>query len=249
MSMMNLPYFYPHCKSWTKQKAMNIGQEIEECPYCLAIHSLEYESMTTVWRWDLELPGDWQFSQWESVRLFPVQVCQPVLRCSQCGEHIKVIPSFIQQGTTLTLPALIFIAFAYEFSGLTWRDLPQKFCDADNRIAHSTLYKAVHGLGRLIHSDSEFRKLCQQHLPAIKTIPGWPIPSWPPPKSIYIHTVIREKGVRSLIRFLWPYYQHIPKVFNRFVIALEHLFVNSNKKIPVLYKKDRQEEDGILNTA
>jgi len=110
---------------------MNIGQEIEECPYCLAIHSLEYESMTTVWRWDLELPGDWQFSQWESVRLFPVQVCQPVLRCSQCGEHIKVIPSFIQQGTTLTLPALIFIAFA-----------------------------------------SEFRKLCQQHLPAIKTIPG-----------------------------------------------------------------------------
>jgi len=79
---------------------MNIGQEIEECPYCLAIQSLEYKSMATVWRWDLELPGDWQFPQWESVRLFPIQIHQPVLRCSQCGEHIKVIPSFLQPGTS-----------------------------------------------------------------------------------------------------------------------------------------------------
>jgi len=56
--------------------------------------------MATVWRWDLELPGDWQFPQWESVRLFPIQIHQPVLRCSQCGEHIKVIPSFLQPGTS-----------------------------------------------------------------------------------------------------------------------------------------------------
>jgi hypothetical protein len=150
----------------------------------LGIHSLQYESMATIWRWDLELPADWQFPQWESVQLFPIQVNQPVFACSQCGQFIKVIPSFIQPGTTLTLPALIFVAFAYEFSSLTWRDLPQKFCAEDNRIAHSTLYKAVHGLGRLIHSDLEFRKLCQQYLPTIRAIPGGPTPDWPPPKSI-----------------------------------------------------------------
>lgn len=228
---------------------MNISQEIEECPSCSAIHSLEYKTMATVWRWDLELPDDWQFPHWESVRLFPLQVPQPVLRCRQCGEHIKVIPSFIQSGTTLTLPALIFIAFAYEFSSLTWRDLPQKFCAANNRIAHSTLYKAVHSLGRLIHSDAEFRKLCQDYVPAIKTIPSWPIPNWPPPKSVYTHTVIREQGVRLLIRSLWPYCQHISQVFDRFVIALERLFVNSNKQIPVLYEKDQRKGDSALNTA
>ncbi|MHB1404453.1 MAG: hypothetical protein ACYCV0_02555 [Desulfitobacteriaceae bacterium] len=228
---------------------MNIGQEIEECPYCLAIHSLKYECMATVWRWDLELPDDWQFPQWESVRLFPIQVNQTVLRCNQCGELIKVIPSFIQHGTTLTLPALIFVALAYEFSDLTWRDLPQKFCDEDNRIAHSTLYKAVHGLGRLIHSDSEFRKLCQQYLPSISAIPRWSIPHWPPPKSIYTHTVIREKGVRSLIRSLWPYYHYLSEVFDRFVISLEHVFVNSSKAIPVLYKKGWREEDTAVNTS
>lgn len=246
--MFNLSYFHPNCKAWTEQKALNIDQEIEECPYCSAIRSLKCESMAPVWCWDLELPEGWLFPQWESVRLFPIQVNQPVLRCSQCAEHIKVIPSFIQNGTTLTLPALIFVAFAYEFSNLTWRDLPQKFCDQDNRIAHSTLYKAIHGIGRLIQTDSEFRQLCLQNLPILKIVPNWPIPKWPPPKSIYVHTVIREKGVRFLIRFLWPYYQYIPEVFDRFVIALERVFVNSNKQVPALYKNDR-EENTTLNTA
>ena len=248
-SMINLPYFHPYCKTWNEQKAINIGQEIEKCPYCLAVHSLEFQSMAPVWRWDIAIPADWQFPQWESVRLFPIQVNQPVLRCSQCGEHIKVIPSFIQHGTTLTLFALIFVAFAYEFFDLTWRDMPEKFCDEDNRIAHSTLYKAVHGLGRLIYSDAEFRKLCEEHLPAIKTIPNWPIPNWPPPKSVYTHTVMREKGVRFLIRFLWPYQRYLQEFFPRLVIALEHVFVNSGKEIPRLYKKGWREEDIVLNTA
>ena len=246
--MLNLPYFHPHCKTWTEQKALNISQEIEECPYCSAIHSLNYKSMAPVWCWDLELPVDWLFPQWELVQLLPIQVNQPVLRCNQCGELIKIIPSFIQQGTTLTLPALIFVAFAYEFSDLTWRDLPQTFCTEVNRIAHSTLYKAVHDLGRLIQTNSEFRQLCLQNLPTLKSIPSWPIPPWPPPKSIYIHTVLREKGVRLLIRALRSFYQHLSEVFDRFVIALERVFVNSNQQVPVLYKNDPL-ENTLLNTA
>jgi hypothetical protein len=247
--MINLPYFHPHCNTWTEQKALDIAQEIDECPYCSAIRSLTYESMAPVWCWDLELPEGWLIPQWESVRLFPIQVNQPVLSCNQCAEHIKVIPSFIQQGTTLTLPALIFVAFAYEFSDLTWRDLPQKFCAEDNRIAHSTLYKAVHGLGRLIQTDSEFRQLCLQNLLTLKIVPSWPIPNWPPPKSIYSYTVIREKGVRLLIRSLRPHYQHLSEVFDRFIIALERVFVNSNQQIPALYKKDRREKNTTSNTA
>ena len=123
------------------------------------------------------------------------------------------------------------------------------FCAPDNRIAHSTLYKAVHGLGRLFYSDAEFRKLCEERLPALKTIPGWSIPPWPPPKSRYIYTVIREQGVRHLIRFLWHQYLNLSEVFDRFVIALERLFVHSNQQIPVLYKNDCQQGESTSNTA
>lgn len=262
--MMNVTYFYPYCKTWIEEKAHNIDQEIEECPYCSAIHRLEFKFMAPVWRWHVELPAGWQFPQWESVKLISVQVPQPVLCCKQCGQFIKVIPSFMQRGTTLTLPALIFVALAYEFSVLTWRKLVQTFCDEENGIAHSTLYKAVHGLGRLIHSDLEFRKRCQQHFPAIEairseaipdesipsdSIPGESIPHWPPPKSLYTHTVIREKGVRLLMGPLWAYHRHISEVFERFVIALERVFVHSSKAIPVLYKKGWREKGTALNTA
>ncbi len=210
--------------------------------------------MAAVWRWDLELPAAWQFPQWKSVKLLPIHVNQPVLRCSQCGEHIKVVPSFIQHGTTLTLPALIFVAFAYEFSNLTWRDLPHMFCDETNRIAHSTLYKAVHGLGRLIQTDSEFRQLCQEHLPSIRreTLHSGSIPPCPPPKSIYTHTVIREKGVRFLICTLWTYQHYFSEMFDRFVLSIEQGFVHLNRTIPMLYKKDGRdgwEENTALDTA
>ncbi|WP_240984903.1 hypothetical protein [Acididesulfobacillus acetoxydans] len=205
--------------------------------------------MAPIFCWDLELPENWQVPEWESARLVLKQVPQPVLRCCQCGTLIKVIPSFLVQGTKLTLSALIFVALAYEASELTWRELPQKFCDPVNRMAHSTLYKAVQALGRFIHSDAEFRKLCEEHLPAVKTIPGWPIPHWPPPKSIYTHTVIREKGVRLLLRFLWPYQPHIPEILGYFLSALERLFVNSKKQIPMLYPKEGRKKDRVLNTA
>ena len=251
--MINLPYFHPHCNTWTGQIAETIDQEIEECPYCLSIRSLKYGFMATVWRWDLKLPDGWQFPNWESVKLLPIHVNQPVLRCSQCGEYIKVVPSFIQHGTTLTLPALIFVAFAYEFSDLTWRDLPRLFCAEHHQIAHSTLYKAVHGLGRFIQTDSEFRQLCQKHLPSIRreTIPRG-IPPCPPPKSIYTHTVIREKCVRFLICTLWTHHPYFSKIVDRFVFSIEREFVHLNRTIPMLYKNDGRdgwEENTALDTA
>ena len=54
------------------------------------------------------------YGDWNPVALYLVQLPLPVLRCSVCKKLVKVIPSFSLQGTTLTLPALAFIIFAYE---------------------------------------------------------------------------------------------------------------------------------------
>jgi hypothetical protein len=238
--MISLTYSFPLCKKWNEEKAKNIAREIEQCPYCSAIHTLQYHSASTVWHWHIELPDDWQFPQWELVKLFPLQVQRPVLRCTQCGEMIKVIPTFLLRGTTLTLPALIFVAFAYIFSDLTWRDLPHKFCSEDNRIAHSTLYKAVHSLGRSLVTDLELRSLCQKYLPNASSRPNKPVANWPPPKAIYIHTVIRVNGTRLFLKLLWPGRpgnNSFPERFHRSITALSHVLVKWNKPIPPLYKK------------
>ena len=238
-SMISLTYFFPSCKKWNEEKTKNIAQEIDQCPYCSAIHTLQYHSVRTVWHWHIELPDDWKFPQWELVKLFPLQVQQPVLRCTQCGELSKVIPSFLLRGTTLTLPALTFVTFAYVFSDLTWRDLPRKFCSEDNRIAHSTLYKAVHSLGMSLATNLELRNLCQKYLPDANPTPNKPVANWPPPKAIYTHTVIRVNGARSLLNFLWPGRpgnNSFPERFHRTVIALSQVFVKRNKPIPSLYK-------------
>jgi len=172
--------------------------------------------------------------------LYPLQVQQPILRCTQCGELIRVTPSFLLRGTTLTLPALIFVAFAYIFSDLTWRDMAQKFCNEENRIAHSTLYKAVHSLGRSFATDLELRRLCQKYLPSASPSPSKPPAKWPPPKSIYTHTVIRIKGARPLLNSLWPGRpgnNSFPERFFRSAIVLSQILIKWNKPIPPLYKR------------
>lgn len=242
--MINLTYFTPCCKTWIEEKSKNIAEEIDECPYCSAIHTLQHNATSTVWCWHVEIPEDWQFAEWERVKLFPVQVPRPILRCTECNQLIKVIPSFLLHGTTLTLPALTFIAFVYIYSDLTWRDLPQKFCSADNRIAHSTLYKAVHSIGRLLATNSELRNLCQKYLPAANS-PNRLVANWPPPKAIYIHTVVRLKGIRSLLTSLRPGRPGsncFPERFCRWVIAQNRVFAKWNKPILPLYKGCREED-------
>jgi hypothetical protein len=148
------------------------------------------------------VPYDWEYGQWERVRLYPVQVDILILKCDSCGEVYRVYPSFVIEGTTLTLPALIFVAFAYEYSYLTWRDLPEKFCEEHNRIAHSTLYKAVHGLGKSI-ADSDngikdaIKQLADKYIPVAKE-PAQ-VSVWPAEKSLHEHTLKREAAVRALL--------------------------------------------------
>ena len=105
-------------------------------------------SKYSIGRWEIDIPYDWEFGQWERIRLYPAQADILIVKCESCGEIYRVYPSFVIKGTTLTLSAPIFIAFVYEYSTLVWRDIPEKYCDEHDKIAHSTLYKAVHELGK-----------------------------------------------------------------------------------------------------
>gem|GEM_PF-4588938 len=78
--------------------------------------------------------------------------------------------------------------------------MPEKFCDENNKIAHSTLYKAVHGLGKsIIETNDQARKelkaLLDEYLPATKESDS----SWPLAKSLYEHTINRENAIRKTL--------------------------------------------------
>jgi hypothetical protein len=130
--------------------SVNISELGLECSSCSSCRKFSFLFKYPIWRWEIDIPRDWEFGQWNRIRLYPVQVDILVIKCEDCGETYRAYPSFVIKGTTLTFSALIFIAFVYEYSGLVWRYIPEQFCCNHDMIAHSTIYKAVHGLGKSI---------------------------------------------------------------------------------------------------
>ncbi len=137
-----------------------------QCDSCSAVGSFSLsETPISITCWDIAIPQDWEYGQWNRICLYPVQVHTYQMKCAACGMDSRAYPSFIMKGSTLTLPALVFIAYVYATSTLTWRDMPERFCPETDRIAHSTLYKAVHGLGKslLIQANKVHEGLRKLH--------------------------------------------------------------------------------------
>jgi hypothetical protein len=161
--------------------------------------------------------------------------------CNVCGKPVKIVPAFMVEGTTLTLSALAFIAFAYESSTLTWRDLPDKFCDQENKIAHSTLYKAVHSMGKLFMECVEVQKLFERYLsfPCVAVGNCHPEASgWPSSKSEHPHTIAREDGARTLLTQLLSTISSNTAFINSYLRYLERLnllLIELNRPLPKLY--------------
>lgn len=224
-----------------KKDFKNIGEELEECPFCSGIRSFELKSTNHVWRWDITIPEDWKYGDWEKVRLSPEHVPLPVICCKKCNKPVRVLPAFIIGGTTLTLPALVFVAFVYESSYLVWRDIPENFCPENNRIAHSTLYKAVHGMGRLLLTDEDAQKIRDKYmgfLPDTQAINGVEIPDWPKKKSLRPHTKDRENAVRiALIVLLSTLLTNtcFTPSFIRHIDRIHMFFIKLNKPLVKLY--------------
>jgi len=144
--MHKLTVYSESCSIWNDGQLEKTGLYELDCEDCLSESSLSIIKSEDIWKWDIYIPPDWTFGDWYAVRLFLVKLKKYVVKCEICNAKYRVYPSFVLPGTSLTLFALIFIAFVYERSRLTWRDLPKYFCHVNNMIVHSTLYKAVHGL-------------------------------------------------------------------------------------------------------
>lgn len=150
-------------------------------------------------------------------------------------------PSFVLPGTTLTLSALIFIAFAYETSELTWRDLSEKFCTDQDRIAHSTLYKAVHGLGKSLLEQNQsvrdgIRKLHAAYLPQGSAS----LPGYPRMKALYDHTRERETALWDILLPLCGYTLSEPlfsRAFYHYLKPLRLIFSSLDPPVLKLYNK------------
>lgn len=175
----------------------------------------------TITRWEIDIPYDWEYGEWERIRLYPAPVNIFVIKCTACGEEYRVYPSFVTPGTTLTWSALVFIAFVYETSPLTWRELVAKFCSPEDRIAHSTLYKAVHGLGKSLSIQGmkireEIEKLqATYRSPEENTHPEQP----PQQKSRFEHTREREASLHTIILPLSYRLTYLSYRENRFIRA------------------------------
>lgn len=244
--MKKITYFAPVCNNWLNKNFEKIGEEIGQCPSCASLNSLKYKESSSVWRWHIHIPDDWVYGNWSHVNLYLVRIPQPVLRCLACKELIKLTPSFLLQGTTLTLPALAFIIFAYETSELKWRDLPEEFYDGKDKIAHSTLYIAAHRIGKLLEKDRFLEDLRRCYLPSYKLrknnfvtlIEG---KQWASPKSLFAHTQAREKGARRLVAEFLPgktenlkFHQFFPHQLD----SLNRIFAGWNKPLPKLYGQE-----------
>lgn len=238
--MNKITYYCPVCNSWVNKNFTEIGEEIGICPCCSAVSSLKFKKVSFVWRWDVYIPENWAYGNWTAINLFLVRVPLVILRCQICGERIKVSPSFLLAGTTLTLSAVAFVALAYETSKLTWRDLPEKFFDGRDKIAHSTLYRAVHKTGKLLESDQLVADLRHRYLSAHKRESVIPLegPGWSPPKSLFTRTIPRELGARRLVRELLPGKNgRFTELFHRHLDNWNRIFTGWRKPLPLLHNQ------------
>ena len=238
--MLHVTYNHPVCNTWINKKFEDICEDLWQCHYCASLGSLEYQPLKTgwLWCWHIDIPHNWVFGQWEQLHLYPLQIPIPTLGCRVCRRLIKILPSFMLRETTLTVPTLIFISFIYENTKLTWREIPQKLCPPNDQIAHSTLYKAVHRLGQLCAISREVEKLRGQYLGGFedekKDAP------WPFPKSLFEHTLCRERGLRDILAELLienAQSLNFGKLFYSFINALNRLVVRLKLILPGIYSK------------
>jgi hypothetical protein len=212
-----------------------------ECSSCSSYSNFSLLEEYFIWRWDTYIPYDWEYGQWERIELNPVQVKIYKVKCVDCGEEYRIYPSFVLPGTTLTQMALIFISFAYETSLLTWREIPEKFCTQRDKIAHSTLYRACHGLGKSILLQSEkiqeeIKKLYATYVPHDNTI----LPGTHNIKTLYQHTQKRAEALYSILLPL-SYYclgnQYFSRAFYTYLRPLRLISSSLDPPVLKLYEK------------
>jgi hypothetical protein len=147
---------------------------------------------------DIEVPCDLAVPNLFDCKLKPVNINVPEVECLDCKTKVRVIPDFITSGTTLTLAAQSLVAVFYHNSKSDgWRKINNKLCDNSDGIAHTTLYRAYHSMGKnlnkiedvLLNVISEsFSKYSENDIPQ---------------KSVKTNTRKREKVIMQFFLIIW----------------------------------------------
>lgn len=211
-----------------------------ECCYCSSYGKFLFEKSRLRWAIDVDIPYGWEFGQWSKITIFPVQINILTVKCEVCNEKFQVKPSFVLKGTRLTAAALVFTIFVYEVSELTWRDIPKTFCKSSNMIAHSTFYRAAHGLGKSIveniNIEAEIQALKDKYL--FKSEAEYNNLNFPPEKSIFEHTIHREVALRDLFLPMVSFKELQDKIylfFFKYVRSLKIIFTGLDPPVSPLY--------------
>lgn len=212
-----------------------------ECPFCAIKNAFKLLDLKARKAYDLD-DSNLKNDNLTTMQIRSSEVLTLVMRCATCGEHVYVFPSFIIQGTTVTLRAILFVTMLYESSlhfkeKCTWRHLTDTIRGNTN-IPHSVLYKAVHALGQTIESDQEMQRLMLLY-PEIFPQTEEVKEAWPPEKSIKKNTKKRELGARRILTDVYQTYCKDNSLFGSLLGNLQEkiagIFTNFGIVLATLY--------------
>lgn len=206
-----------NCKSWIRHSFEDYSLDLCECPSCAACGKFSWKKTTMRWMWDVTLPDNWSFGDYEAIRLVPVQVPIYTITCIVCDVSCILLPSFVLPGTRLTVTAVAVVALLYEATTISLRAMAEKLCDPFECIAHSTLFRALRGLGQSLQVQEVMGQLMAAGAAEEET-------GWGPAKARLPHTVKEESAVRKLLTPLWRHYVLQTRFHQRLLRYLDGLY-------------------------
>jgi len=199
-----------------------------------------------VWRIDADIMEGWLVCLRAMARLFWTRVSIICARCERCRCKIKIVPACLIKGTRLTLEALVFTTLAKEISGISWRELCDLLCSDGDGCVFSTLYEAVHRVGKFL--DSEKMELFEWARRVSNTAPEPYLlrteaitEGFGPLSARYDHTISREMSARSLVGGLVAdgilYAINFIGLFSAHISLWSQIWSAWSKAIPPLYQR------------
>lgn len=243
---MNIIYHQSsNCKDWNTKdyNSPELLETLENCPHCYARDSFVIDPLRIREHlaFDIYIPGDVEYNNisldTDSIYLFPVQVQSFIATCQICEHDVKILPSFIVEGTILTYMALIFIALMYETQEVSWRKLERRLRGQGDHLSHSTLFKGVQRLGETLKDQTLLQKAFFKVFPAPHSKAGT---GWPEEKSLKSHTLERERTNRTFLQPLKNILTHnketLTQLFRRTLrTLLTYLNKSFSKLLPIYW--------------
>lgn len=71
--MTSVTVISENCNSWNRKDFTNTTDYDLECSSCSAYDKFSYVQKYFIWRWEIDIPYNWQYGEWEKIKLYPTQ--------------------------------------------------------------------------------------------------------------------------------------------------------------------------------